>query len=480
MTTNTIYATPHRHLRRCAGVLFAVMTVGIAGAQRVPRYDFVKLPGEARDIAVGANGALWVIGAGQVSGGYNIFRWAPTGWQRVDGAGVRIAVDPDGSAWVLNSQGEIYQYSFAGAPSWRQIPGSATEIAVGPDGSLWVIGAPVQGSPDRNIFVWRNQGWGRAPGAGLRIAAGPGGTTWVINSENEVYQRDSKHGIWTQMPLKLRSVGIGANGAAFGVSLEIRPGGNFPILQEISGVWVPIGIEGVKVAVGPVGEPYVLNAAGEIYRGDLNRSHLTVLPGDLVPGPVDSGLDQPALVLNDSQSWDPSRVPFTGGKLVCAGSECDDTNADWVGPYALDTSCDRGAYSTLYGGTCWSCPANDGQGSPWTINLLKLESEDGCWRFPYERYGKAEWVKFGPSWTCNGDAGEFWDTHDREGSFVFLGSCWKCPDPEYPRRTQYWIAGPQACATPIVEHHQPVLAGVQRLPGAGCGGNGLDRKAAAG
>jgi streptogramin lyase len=107
---------------RTAAISANLLWLAAAAMGQTTLYTFTTMPGQARDIAVGPNGALWVIGAGVVSGtGYNIFRWAGTQWVKVDGSGTKIAVDPSGNAWVTNSAGKIYRYSFVGTPPWTQM-----------------------------------------------------------------------------------------------------------------------------------------------------------------------------------------------------------------------------------------------------------------------------------------------------------------------------------------------------------------------
>ena len=65
-------------------------------------------PGAARDIGVGADGSVWVVGTGAVPGGFGIWRWGGSDWSQVEGGGVRIAVGPDGNSWVVNSEGSIW------------------------------------------------------------------------------------------------------------------------------------------------------------------------------------------------------------------------------------------------------------------------------------------------------------------------------------------------------------------------------------
>jgi hypothetical protein len=69
---------------------------------------WVYVGGCSRDIDVGADGSVWVIGCTPVSGGFAIYRWNGTGWVRQPGGAVRIAVDPSGNAWIINGAGHIY------------------------------------------------------------------------------------------------------------------------------------------------------------------------------------------------------------------------------------------------------------------------------------------------------------------------------------------------------------------------------------
>ena len=70
---------------------------------------WIRRPGAARDIGIGADGSVWVIGTSSGSGGHDIFRWAGSRWIQVFGSARQISVDPEGNPWVLGSGGEIYR-----------------------------------------------------------------------------------------------------------------------------------------------------------------------------------------------------------------------------------------------------------------------------------------------------------------------------------------------------------------------------------
>jgi len=69
-----------------------------------------QLFGTAKDIGIGANGSVWIIGTNTVSGGYGINRWDGKNWEGVDGGALQISVDRDGIPWVVDSLNHIYIY----------------------------------------------------------------------------------------------------------------------------------------------------------------------------------------------------------------------------------------------------------------------------------------------------------------------------------------------------------------------------------
>jgi hypothetical protein len=66
-------------------------------------------PGEAQDIGIGPNGAIWIIGTTPVPGGFNISTWNGESWTSTAGGGVRISADTDGYPFVVTDKQEIMQ-----------------------------------------------------------------------------------------------------------------------------------------------------------------------------------------------------------------------------------------------------------------------------------------------------------------------------------------------------------------------------------
>jgi hypothetical protein len=80
----------------------------VNNSNNISRFDgtqFVQTPGLAKDIGVGADGAVWVIGADNSS----IYRWDGSNWVKKSGGATQIAAGRSGIVWVVNAGGEIYK-----------------------------------------------------------------------------------------------------------------------------------------------------------------------------------------------------------------------------------------------------------------------------------------------------------------------------------------------------------------------------------
>jgi hypothetical protein len=146
---------------------------------------WVAVAGLAKDIAIGANGAVWSIGNTPTDGGFNIQSWNGKIWQNIDGGGVRIAVDPKGNPWVINSANQIFRRV---DNSWVLIVGSATDIAIGANGDVWIIGTSAR-EGGFNISKWNDGNWVDVDGGGKKIAVENSGIPIVTNHLNQIFRR---------------------------------------------------------------------------------------------------------------------------------------------------------------------------------------------------------------------------------------------------------------------------------------------------
>lgn len=238
-----------------------------AGAEAVPVWS--KVPGQARDIAIGAGGSVWIVGESQYPGADpgngSLARWTGSAWHTEPGWGTRIAVDASGGRWVVNSRGHIYSPS-----GWMGEHAGGRDIGVGADGSVWVVGTDVPSPGNGGIHRWLGDGrWMGQPGQfGTRIAVGPAGEWVVVNSLGHIHDASGRRVGGTGATA--RDVAIGANGALWVIGTDPEPGadGNFGVhrLDRATGTFRKFDGYGVAIAVDTIGRPWVVRANGDILR----------------------------------------------------------------------------------------------------------------------------------------------------------------------------------------------------------------------
>lgn len=151
---------------------------------------WIDRPGRARDIGIGADGSVWIVGTDEVPGGYGIYRWTETSWEKAPGGAVTIDVATQGDAavghqsepWIIDEDNRIFRWTGA---EWSQQPGEARDIGVGANGAVWIIGtAPVDGG--YSIATWNGEDWASAPGGAEKISVDPDGFPSVVTDDNRL------------------------------------------------------------------------------------------------------------------------------------------------------------------------------------------------------------------------------------------------------------------------------------------------------
>ena len=154
--------------------------------------EFVERPGTARDIGIGADGSVWIIGTDPVPGGYSIHRWNETSWDDVPGGAVAIDVAAQGDLdeqrqaepWMVNAEHQISRWD---GSEWQRLPGEAQDIGVGANGAVWIIGtAPTTGG--YSVATWNGDGWASAPGGGVRISVNTDGFPVLVTDDQQILQ----------------------------------------------------------------------------------------------------------------------------------------------------------------------------------------------------------------------------------------------------------------------------------------------------
>ena len=110
-------------------LMYVAMFATALHAQVPP--SLAALDGKATDVGLGANGVLWAIGTDPVPGGRTIHRWNGTAWDRIPGGAVRIAVDPQGAAWIVNDAKTIFRWN---GTTWEPSPETPSTSGSAPTG----------------------------------------------------------------------------------------------------------------------------------------------------------------------------------------------------------------------------------------------------------------------------------------------------------------------------------------------------------
>ncbi|WP_298304185.1 tectonin domain-containing protein [uncultured Erythrobacter sp.] len=244
------------------------------------------LPGGGSSIAINDEDAIWIVGG----------EGKPHYWENLpDGSGdwpvppetslvnlISIAVEPNGLAWAINTEGTIFRRTGDGIPgeSWETMPGGGTDIAIGAGGHVWTIGG--DGVP----HYWENLpggsgDWPVPPGIEItgakKIAVGEDGLPWIITSSNTIMRREGTSfpgSSWVTVEGTASDIAIGANGAVWILDAAGHP-------QYWNGTsWITLDeIVLVSIAVDAKGSPIGVRDTTEILRWSRSDEHKKGMTG---------------------------------------------------------------------------------------------------------------------------------------------------------------------------------------------------------
>ncbi|HEY2517536.1 MAG TPA: tectonin domain-containing protein [Polyangiaceae bacterium] len=153
---------------------------------------FEPLPGAcSTSIGVGSNEEVWIINCNPVNGGGNgIERLQEDGGFVTIGGGaaaVRVAVSPDGVAWVINDVSGVSNGTVFVAAGDRFLTVAsdinAVSIGVGSGERAWITDRDnriLQKGPDNPTFS-------QVPGIAAKVAVSPEGIPWFIDPDGRVW-----------------------------------------------------------------------------------------------------------------------------------------------------------------------------------------------------------------------------------------------------------------------------------------------------
>ena len=205
---------------------------------------WLPFSGNATDLAIGADGSVWFLGADKAQGGFRIYRRLSSGaWESVPGAAVRIAVDPKGVPWVVNDTKNIFRWD---GKTWVMVQGAALDIGIGADGTVWVVGS------DGAAYRWTGDAWKSVGGSAVSIAVGPDGRPWTVDKDGNVKAYVGEK--WQGLPGSAAvDLAVDASGALYVLGGSRVPGG-YAVLRWNGTEWTPEETgTGIRIAAGPKG-----------------------------------------------------------------------------------------------------------------------------------------------------------------------------------------------------------------------------------
>ena len=219
-----------------------------------------KRPGKAFQIAVGANGQVWALGADPIPKGFPVFRRDGNQWTCVPGALVSLAVDAKGQPWGTNESQNIFRME---GGQWRTLPGRAEQVVIGGKGTVFALGARANEQVETDVYEWGGGQWTKIAGArGVRLAVDENDLPWLLMPGGEIKRHDG--GGWKNLPGRASDLAIGARGGVWAIGHDSR-GGGFGIHRWDGQRWNRIDGGATSVAVAPNGLPWVVNDANDIF-----------------------------------------------------------------------------------------------------------------------------------------------------------------------------------------------------------------------
>jgi hypothetical protein len=225
----------------------------------------------AVDVAVSALGDVWGVVALPSPAPSYVTHLVGTTWEMVGGDGaLNIAVAPDGTPWITDSQGAIARREATGsAAAWLSVPGCAIDIAVGANGDVWSVGCEATTGAGGIPQKWTGSTWqsvNSTQGA-LRITVDSHGFPWIVANDKRVLRRTSADvlsGTWQELPGTMNDLAIGPQDQVWAVGSTLTIGTNLFKMyawtsaatdsrSSVDGEWFPLIGAAVRISAGPDG-----------------------------------------------------------------------------------------------------------------------------------------------------------------------------------------------------------------------------------
>jgi len=168
----------------------------------------------------------------------------------------RVDTQPNGNPVAVKTDGTIWIYN---GFSWSQMPGCAKDIGVGLSGLIVVIGCNVVPG-GYGVYTYNNgaNSWTGITGGAVKVDVGPDGQIWVVNSLGQIFFTTNRNN-WTMISGWASDISVSNN------NVPVCIGSSQTIWRWRINQWLQLTGSAVTISVGPYDEPWVTNAAGQVY-----------------------------------------------------------------------------------------------------------------------------------------------------------------------------------------------------------------------
>lgn len=249
----------------------------------------------ATDVSIAADFTPWVVGTEPDAGGYRVLRRRGRAWIDQGVAATRIEVDPRGVPWVITDDGRLLTRR---DDAWEDtgLPGIAVDCSAGLGGVVWAVSADDAGSGATRLLRFHDGSWtsdlppaapvvyphaipwtasdddtygmahaGEQPLAPRLVATMADGLPWVVDGDGTHYRRLA--GGWQRMPDEpAADLDISIGGNVWILGEDRRDGGTGPWRYYHGTDWDAHEGAGTRIAVGADGLPWMVDAAGRLFR----------------------------------------------------------------------------------------------------------------------------------------------------------------------------------------------------------------------
>lgn len=237
-------------------------------------YRWQQMSGKARQLLFSDEGTLWAVGTIPKDAGYLVHRADETGWEQHDFGVDRLFWAGKNEVWgILANHPTSLRLEVSPLQTSNEKPDWCVKDVAMSVSHLYILDCiPVTGGT--RVMVSKDSAWKELPGmGGVQLVIDPQNRPWIVNDQNVLYQ-GNESGNWKSMGADVKQVVINAKGKVWGIRKTVTnaDSGAHNLFKYKDSRFIPVNGLAEQIAVHPDGTPWIVNAAGEIFKGEEIKS----------------------------------------------------------------------------------------------------------------------------------------------------------------------------------------------------------------